>query len=61
MGEWTIAGESYSNFPLSLSVERSTLIVGASQRSCITSVGHQHVQLMEVMSILVEIWRMESF
>jgi hypothetical protein len=23
-GEWTIAGESYSNFPLSFSVERST-------------------------------------
>jgi hypothetical protein len=60
-GEWTIAGESYSNFPLSFSVERSASLAGASQRSCITSVGHQHVQLMEAMWILVEIWRMDSF
>jgi hypothetical protein len=59
--EWTIAGESYSNFPLSLSVERSALLVGASRRSCITSVRHQHVQLMEVVWILVDIWRMDSF
>jgi hypothetical protein len=42
-GEWTIAGESYSNFPLSFSVERSTSLAGASWRSCITSVGHQYV------------------
>jgi hypothetical protein len=47
--------ESYSNFPLIFSVERSALVTGASQRSCITSVGHQHVQLMEAMWILVEI------
>jgi hypothetical protein len=60
-GEWTIAGESYSNFPLSFSVERSTLLAGASWRSCITSVGHQHVQLMEAVWILVEIWWMDSF
>jgi hypothetical protein len=26
-GEWTIGGESYSNFPLSFSVERSALLV----------------------------------
>jgi hypothetical protein len=60
-GEWTIAGESYSNFPLIFSVERSASVAGASRRSCITSVGHQHVQLMEVVWILVEIWRMDSF
>jgi hypothetical protein len=59
-GEWTIAGESYSNFPLSFSVERSASLAGASRRSCITSVGHQHVQLMEAVWILVEIRRMDS-
>jgi hypothetical protein len=53
--------EGYSNFPLIFSVERSASLVGASRRSCITSVGHHHVQLMEAMWILVEIWRMESF
>jgi hypothetical protein len=42
-GEWTIVGESYFDFPLSFSVERSTSLAGASWRSCITSVGHQHV------------------
>jgi hypothetical protein len=42
-GEWTIAGESYSNFPLIFSVERSASLAGASRSSCITSVGHQHV------------------
>jgi hypothetical protein len=60
-GEWTIAGESYSNFPLSFSVERSAPLAGVSRRSCSTSFWHQHVQLMEVMWILVEIWRMDSF
>jgi hypothetical protein len=59
--EWTIAGESYSNFPLIFSVERSASLADASQRSCITLVGHQHVQLMEAVWILVEIWRMDSF
>jgi hypothetical protein len=60
-GEWTMAGESYSNFPLIFSVERSASVAGASQRSCITSIGHQHVHLMEAVWILVEIWRMDSF
>ena len=60
-GEWTMGGEIYSNFPLIFSVERSASLAGASWRSCITSVGHQHVQLMEVMWILVDIWRMDSF
>jgi hypothetical protein len=60
-GEWTIVGESYSNFPLIFSVERSASLGGASRRSCITSVRHQYVQLMEAMCILVEIWRMDSF
>jgi hypothetical protein len=60
-GEWTIAGESYSNFPLSFSVERSTSLTGVSRRSCSTSFWHQHVQLMGVVWILVEIWRMDSF
>ena len=58
-GEWTIAGESYYNFPLIFSVERRTSLAGASQRSCITSVGHQHVKLMEVVWILVETRRMD--
>jgi hypothetical protein len=60
-GECTIVGEGYSNFPLIFSVERSASLAGASRRSCITSVGHQHVQLMEAMWILVDIWRMDSF
>jgi hypothetical protein len=60
-GEWTIVGESYSNFPLIFSVERSASLAGASRRSCITSIGHQHVQLMEVVWILLDIWRMDSF
>jgi len=57
-GEWTIAGESYSNFLLSFSAERSASLVGASRRSCITSVEHHHVQLMEAVWILVETRRM---
>jgi hypothetical protein len=60
-GEWTIAGESYSNFPLSFSVERSASLAGVSRRSCSTSFWHQHVQLMEAVWILVETWRMDSF
>jgi hypothetical protein len=59
--EWTIAGEIYSNFPLIFGVERSASLAGASRRSCITSIGHHHVQLMEAVWILVEIWRMDSF
>jgi hypothetical protein len=51
-GEWTIAGESYSNFPLSFSVERSASLASASWRSCITSVGHQHVKLMEAVLLM---------
>jgi hypothetical protein len=39
-GEWTIAGESYSNFPLSFSVERSAPLAGVSQRYCSTSFWH---------------------
>jgi hypothetical protein len=60
-GEWTFAGESCSNFPFSFSVEGSTALEGVSQRSCSTSFWHQHVQLMEAVWILVEIWRMDSF
>jgi hypothetical protein len=60
-GEWTIAGEIYSNFPLSFSVKRSAPLAGISWRSCSTSFWHQHVQLMEAVWILVEIWRMDSF
>ena len=40
-GEWTITGESYSNFPLSFSVERSAPLAGVSRRSCSTSFWHQ--------------------
>jgi hypothetical protein len=36
-GEWTFAGESYSNFPFSFSVEGSTTLEGVSRRSCSTS------------------------
>jgi hypothetical protein len=60
-GEWTIARESYSNFPLSFSIERSTSLAGVSRRSCSTSFRHQHEQLMGVVWILVETWRMDSF
>jgi hypothetical protein len=60
-GEWTIAGESYSKFSLSFSVERSSSLAGVSRRSCNTSFGHQHEQLLEVIWILVETWRMDSF
>jgi len=42
-GEWTIAGESYSNFPFSVSVEGSIALEGVSWRYFITSVRHQHV------------------
>jgi hypothetical protein len=54
-GEWTIAGESYFNFPF------STVLEGASRRSCSTSLWHHHVQFMETVWILVDIWMMESF
>jgi hypothetical protein len=60
-GEWTIVGESYSNFPLSFNVEWSAPLASISRRSCSTSFWHQHVQLMEVVWILVEIRRMDSF
>jgi hypothetical protein len=60
-GEWTFAGGSCSNFPLSFSVERSASLAGVSRRSCSTSFWHQHVQLMEAVWILVETWRMDSF
>jgi hypothetical protein len=59
-GEWTFAGESCSDFPLSFSVEESTSLEGVSQRSCSTSLWHQHGQLMEVVLILVVSWRMDS-
>jgi hypothetical protein len=60
-GEWTIAGESYSNFPLSFNVERSASLVGVSRRSCNTSFRHQHEQLLEAVWIFIETWRMDSF
>lgn len=60
-GEWTFAGESCSNFPFSFSVEGITTLKVVSRRSCSTSCWHHHVQLIEAVWILVEIWRMESF
>jgi hypothetical protein len=60
-GEWTFAGESCFDFPLSFSVEESTSLEGVSWRSCSTSFWHQHVQLMEAVLILVVSWRMDSF
>jgi hypothetical protein len=35
-GEWTLARESYFDFPLSFSVEESTSLEGVSWRSCST-------------------------
>jgi hypothetical protein len=60
-GEWTFAGESCSDFPLSFSVEGSTSLEGVPRRSCSTSFWHQHVQLMEAVLILIVAWRMDSF
>ena len=59
-GEWTIAGESYSNFPFSVSVEGTTALEGVSRRFCSASFWHQYVQLMEAVWILVETRRMDS-
>jgi hypothetical protein len=36
-GEWTFAGESCLDFPLSFSIEESTSVEGVSRRSCSTS------------------------
>jgi hypothetical protein len=60
-GEWSLAGGSCSNFPLSFSVERSASLAGVSRGSYNTSFWHHHVQLMEAVWILVETWRMDSF
>jgi hypothetical protein len=60
-GEWTIARESYCNFPLSFSIDRSVSLAGVSRRSCSTSFGHQHEQLLEAVWILIKTWRMDSF
>ena len=59
-GEWTFAGESCFDFPLSFSVEKSTSLEGVSRRSGSTSFRHQHGQLMEAVLILVVSWRMDS-
>jgi hypothetical protein len=42
-------------------MERSAFLAGVSQGSYSTSFVHQHVQLMEAVWILVDIWRMDSF
>jgi hypothetical protein len=60
-GEWTIVGESYSNFPFSFSIEGRKALEGISRRFCSTSFWHHHVQLMEVVWILIEIWRRDLF
>jgi hypothetical protein len=60
-GEWTLAGESYFDFPVSFSIEESTSLEGISWRSCSTSLWQQHVQLMETVLVLVWTWRMDSF
>jgi hypothetical protein len=36
-GEWTIVGESHSNFAFSISVKGSTMLEGVSWRFCSTS------------------------
>jgi hypothetical protein len=59
-GEWTLAGESCSDSPLSFSVEESTSLEGVSRRSDNTSFRHRHGQLMETVLILVLSWRMDS-
>jgi hypothetical protein len=61
MDEWTVAGESCFDFPLSFSIEESTSLEGVSRRSCSTSLWQQHLQLMEVVLILVVSWRVDSF
>jgi hypothetical protein len=60
-GEWTLAGESYFDIPVSFSVEESTSLEGVSWRSCSTSLWQQHVQLMETVLVLIWIRRMDSF
>jgi hypothetical protein len=60
-GKWTLAGESYFDFPVSFSVEESTSLEGVSWRSCSTSLWQQHVQLMETVLVLIWIRRMDSF
>jgi hypothetical protein len=60
-GEWNFVGGSCSNFPLSISFERSASLAGVPWRSYNTSFWHQHVQLMEVVWIFVETWRVDSF
>ena len=42
-GEWTLAGEICSDFPLSFSVDGSTSLEGVSWRSCGTSFWHHQV------------------
>jgi hypothetical protein len=60
-GEWTLAGESYFYFPLNFNIAGSTSLKGDSLRSCSTSLGKQHVQLVDIMLVLVWTWRMGSF
>jgi hypothetical protein len=45
-GEWTLAGESYFDFPLSFSVQETTSLEGVSWRSCSASLWQWHVQLV---------------
>jgi hypothetical protein len=60
-GKWTLAGESYFDFPVSFSVEESTSLEDVSWISCSTSLWKQHVQLMETVLFLVWNLRMDSF
>jgi hypothetical protein len=60
-GEWTFTGEICFDFPLSFNIEEGTSLEGVSQKSYSTSFWHQHLQLMEVVLILVMSWRMDSF
>jgi hypothetical protein len=51
--EWTFAGGSHFDFPLSFSIGESMSLVGDSLRSCSTSLWQQHVQSVGVVLGLV--------
>jgi hypothetical protein len=59
--EWTFAGGSPLDFPLSFSIGESTSLVGDSLRSCSTSLWQQHVQSVGAVLGLVWSGRTDSF
>jgi hypothetical protein len=59
--EWTFAGGSPLDFPLSFSIGESTSLVGDSLRFCSTSLWQQHVQSVGAVLGLVWFGRTDSF